>query len=600
MCGFIGYSSLLNKDQKLYQDKFNIYHDNMLHRGPDYQEKIEIINSNRKFNLGFSRLSIQDSSLNANKIFRNENYCLLFNGELYNKDFLIEKFFNNKIFDTSTDTEVLFELLINYGISKLNEIEGIFSFVFIDIKKNIFYLTRDFTGTKPLFYSLINGEIFFSSEAWFLYSINQKNLDYDSVNFYLKFGYPPEKKTLIKNVFKAEANKTVIYNLNNQKKESFKIIKDLSFSKKKELSEINPCTLNIKIRKIIEKNLIGFKKIGTFLSGGLDSSIVSLETRKINPKIEAYTSIYKGYENIDEDYKITVKLCKDYNIKLNVAEIGFQSGGINDFVEAANFFDEPIANLNFYSSFVQSKTAKQNGVSVILTGDGSDEIFGGYRKYITYNIFEKLKYLSFFNSKLKTYGDQKRNDLPYFFLKKFDDEKLFQLFGSEFAYEISNSTQISAENENAISNLANINSFDFESWLCNEHNSKLDKSTMANSVEGRVPFQDIDLLKYYNSNKINSKISFYQNKIQLRKAFSNLPDYVLKRKKSGWFLPEKRIINDFLNIGLESIFKNNKTNLLEKDLIIDMILNNKFKTFSKYQVITVLMLQIWYNKIMQS
>ena len=132
----------------------------MRHRGPDYQEKIEIINSNRKFNLGFSRLSIQDSSSNANKIFRNENYCLLFNGELYNKDFLVKKFFNNKIFDTSTDTEVLFELLINYGISRLDKIEGIFSFVFIDIKK-YFLLNKSFTGTKPLFYSLINSENFF-------------------------------------------------------------------------------------------------------------------------------------------------------------------------------------------------------------------------------------------------------------------------------------------------------------------------------------------------------------------------------------------------------------------------------------------------------
>ena len=74
----------------------------------------------------------------------------------------------------------------------------------------------------------------------------------------------------------------------------------------------------------------------------------------------------------------------------------------------------------------------------------------------------------------------------------------------------------------------------------------------------------------------------------------------LKEKKSGWFLPEKRIINDFLNIGLENVFENNKTNLLDKDLMIDIILNNKFKTFSKYQIITVLMLQIWYNKIMQS
>ena len=138
MCGFIGYTSLLNQDIKLHQDKFDNYHGKMFHRGPDFQKKIEISNQSRKFNLGFSRLSIQDSSINANRVFYNQNFILLFNGELYNKSFLVKKYFNKKVFKTSTDTEVLFELLLNFGISKIHEIEGIFAFVFIDITSYYF------------------------------------------------------------------------------------------------------------------------------------------------------------------------------------------------------------------------------------------------------------------------------------------------------------------------------------------------------------------------------------------------------------------------------------------------------------------------------
>ena len=97
MCGFIGYTSLLNQDIKLHQDKFDNYHGKMFHRGPDFQKKIEISNQSRKFNLGFSRLSIQDSSINANRIFYNQNFILLFNGELYNKSFLVKKYFNEMV-----------------------------------------------------------------------------------------------------------------------------------------------------------------------------------------------------------------------------------------------------------------------------------------------------------------------------------------------------------------------------------------------------------------------------------------------------------------------------------------------------------------------
>jgi len=307
MCGFIGYSHQIGKENTFHKTKFNFYHNRMINRGPDFQIKSEIQNYSKKFHLGFSRLAIQDSSAKANKIFKNKRYILLYNGEIYNSNYLKKKYLKDQSFETDTDTEILFNFLMLHGISKLNELEGIFSFVFLDLEKNKIYLTRDYTGTKPLFYSIINGEIFFSSEAWFLYSINEKEINYDSLNYYLRFGFPPVKQTLIKNVYKVNPNSTLIFNLNNQTKEEVKIYENLGFAdKEKELCDIYPDTLNIKIRKILEKNLIGNRKIGTFLSGGIDSSIISTEIKKINSNVEAYTSIYKGYKNNDEDFFITI------------------------------------------------------------------------------------------------------------------------------------------------------------------------------------------------------------------------------------------------------------------------------------------------------
>jgi asparagine synthase (glutamine-hydrolysing) len=600
MCGFLGYSSDPGTINKFYEDKFEIYHKRMFKRGPDFQKKIKLSGVRKMFNLGFSRLSIQDSNPRANKIFFNKRFALLFNGEIYNGDKLKKKYFNNHIFETKTDTEILFNILICFGISKLSEIEGIFAFVLIDFTKNIVYLTKDFTGTKPLYYSIINNDIFFSSEAWFLYSISKKEIDYNSLNFYLKFGFCQNEKTLINNVFKVSPNQTLIFNLNNNKIKEVNIFNNLGFSKNKELGELDSKELNNKVINIIKKNLIGFKKVGTFLSGGIDSSIISLETRKINPSIEAYTSIYKNFSDNNEDYYITKKLCKDFNIKLNVSEIELNSIGYNNFLQATSFFDEPVANLNFYSSYKQAEMAKKNGVSVILTGDGSDEIFCGYRKYLTYNLFEKLKYLSFLSEKLRKYNEQSKETFPSFFFRKFSNENIIKLFCKSISNEIINSNSHLIYEEKTNSNLANINYFDFKNWLSAEHNFKLDKSTMAHSVEARIPFQDINLVKHYNSNNIINKISLFKGKVNLRKSFSNLPSYVLNRKKSGWFLPEKVFLKDFIKFGFKNIFDKNNTIFLNNNLFLKKNSSDNLKKIETNEIISAIMLQIWYNNVIKS
>ena len=154
---------------------------------------------------GFNRLSIIDLDKSANKIFYNDQYYLLFNGEIYNFKKLKEDYLSNEKFLTKTDTEVLFKLLIKYGIDFIKKLEGIFAFTFLDIKKNKLYLARDFTGTKPLFFFKNNDGIFFSSEAWFQYSISNKLIDLESFNYYLKFGFSPINTTLIQDVKKIES-----------------------------------------------------------------------------------------------------------------------------------------------------------------------------------------------------------------------------------------------------------------------------------------------------------------------------------------------------------------------------------------------------------
>ena len=137
MCGFIGY--VLNHDtkrEKQIEEKFNFYLKQLNNRGPDYSESKKIIHNDKIINFGFARLAIQDLSNNANKIFFNDKYILLFNGEIYNHNELRSKYFVNEKFETKTDTEVLFKLLTNYDFKKITELKGIFSIVFIKLGEN--------------------------------------------------------------------------------------------------------------------------------------------------------------------------------------------------------------------------------------------------------------------------------------------------------------------------------------------------------------------------------------------------------------------------------------------------------------------------------
>jgi asparagine synthase (glutamine-hydrolysing) len=281
MCGIIGYIINRKTEKKdFYKMKFFSNFQRQKHRGPDFKQEVNFNYKELKIQLGFNRLSIIDLDKSANKIFYNDQYYLLFNGEIYNFRKLKDEYLSNEKFSTKTDTEVLFKLLIKYGIDFLKKLEGIFAFTFLDIKKNKLYLARDFTGTKPLYLLKNNDGIFFSSEAWFQYSISNKLIDHESFNYYLKFGFSPMNTTLIQDVKKIEAGTYSIYDLKNKSLTTKKYFK---LDKSKDI-KLDNYDLKFSVEHIVKKNLISDTKTGIFASGGMDSTLLLMISKEYNSK----------------------------------------------------------------------------------------------------------------------------------------------------------------------------------------------------------------------------------------------------------------------------------------------------------------------------
>jgi len=319
--------------------------------------------------------------------------------------------------------------------------------------------------------------------------------------------------------------------------------------------------------------LVSDVNTGIFMSGGLDSSIIAAKSKKIKSNIEGYTSYFTPnhkYKKFNVDLEYAEKLSKTLNIKINKVEISDNDNYHQDnILSLMKNFDEPLPNMNFYNSYLQFKNAKENNCKVILTGDGADEIFGGYSRYRIMLIYRKLNFLKILNKKIKKYNSLDNFSLIKEFYKKIDLTKYSSLFEENFYNNLINS-----ENYNLLLNEVNqednLNYFDINHWLSEEANYKLDRSSMFASVEARVPFQDVNLINEYYTGKIEHKVNFFNEKILLKNEIKDVPKFILKRKKQGWFTPEsgylrliiKKIGQDLINDAPQEIFDRKNLNKL--------------------------------------
>lgn len=500
----------------------------MIHRGPDDSG----IYVDDWFSLGHRRLSIIDLSPNGRQPMTNEDdsVILIFNGEIYNfKELRFELESKGHKFKSNTDTEVIIHLYEEEGKECIKHLNGEFAFILIDKGKKDYLVARDRSGVKPLYVYRKDGIEYYASEIKALLKIAPKEIDYGSLNSYLKLRYYPGESTPFKNIFKIPiASRTY---LGPEKNRNFQ----------KELDN----DLNI----AISRRLFADVPVGIFLSGGVDSSLIAA----ISSKESVQKTFSVGYE--DESFENELKQAKgisDY-IGSEHKEIFIGENSIDILPKLLYHADEPIADPAAIPLWFLAKESKKS-VSVVLSGDGADELFGGYEQYsimlklkkytnfLTRMIAPSVRYIPnpLLNLKFKYTGELGPEGKKRFIdlVKNYgkseakDYQKIVGMFTEKELGE-QNQGKLPFSYPESKSMLDNMQICDYHNFL--QHLLlKVDKVTMAHSLEARVPYMDHKILEL--SRRFDP--SLRKDKIILRRvALDYLPKKVALRKKQRFFTP---------------------------------------------------------------
>ena len=410
MCGFAG---IINNDVKeiLSGQVIDEISRSLQHRGPD--SKGIYLSDDNFTAMIHQRLSILDLTNNGHQPMPTTcgRYVISFNGEIYNHQNLRkDKIFFDEKWIGSSDTETLLKYFKNYGIEKtLQDIEGMFSFAIYDKKLNKLYLARDRAGEKPLLYGKIDQNFVFGSELSFLKKLpNVKlNLNKNSINQYFFYGYT--KETPFKEIKKLQPASYLEITINSngtttyeKEKKYWNFTLNTAQNLKYTKQENPEIILEKKLEKVVQKQMISDVSLGGFLSSGADSSLIITLMKKFSKnKLKTFTV---GFENNEINEANAAKKIANY-IGTDHHEIMLSDKKISEIIpEIFEYFDFPLSDASMIPTYLLSYIAK-NHVKVALSGDGGDELFLGYKRYVDCkNIHNKIKYfpktLKFFLSSL--------------------------------------------------------------------------------------------------------------------------------------------------------------------------------------------------------
>jgi asparagine synthase (glutamine-hydrolysing) len=385
MCGILG---IYYKEQSKIFDKnsFSKLLQLLNHRGPDSSG----VYQNNNFIFGMKRLSIidQDNGDQPLSSFYNNDYKIIFNGEIYNYLQLkseLEK--ENFIFKTKSDTEVVLNLYIKYGESCLNKLNGMFSFAIYKASTGEIFIARDRFGKKPLYFSNNNECFIFSSEITPIMQsgLIKSQLNYEAIIDTLSLWYISEPKTIIKNIYQLNPGHYLKINRNN-----FQVSKWWNHNFK--ASNLNfkesAAKLEFLIEDSVKLRLNSDVKIATTISGGIDSGLISYFYSKNYKNGEAFTMDFK--EKTYSEYRLSKISSKKFGLKLHTVDYIESKNQIEDVLKK---IDEPLGNASLVASYQIFNFIKKKNIKVVLTGDGGDELFGGYPTYQSeyyYKLFKNL------------------------------------------------------------------------------------------------------------------------------------------------------------------------------------------------------------------
>jgi asparagine synthase (glutamine-hydrolysing) len=531
------------------------------HRGPDAQAV-------KQFNgvvLGHARLSIIDLSEAGNQPFISDDgrYALVFNGEIYNFKTLRRQLEDQGArFRTQTDTEVVLALLAREGMEAVEKLNGMFAIAFWDNEAGTLDLIRDRIGKKPLYYTEQNGQLLFASELKALLECPgvPRDIRPDAVYDFFAYQYVPDPKTIFKNIHKLEPGSQLHRARNGQIQTRRYWSPEMGEPESVSMEDAKGQLLDL-LEDATKQRMISDVPLGAFLSGGVDSSgVVAMMARSG----QTVTTCSIGFsDKAFNETEFAQAVADQYRTDHRVHTV--KDGVADRLLDICSYLDEPFADSSLVPTFLVSELARQD-VTVALTGDGGDEVFAGYEKYVTDWRENQLR--SKFPSSVRAVMGELApalRKIPGKFLRRasslmrslsldpgkafyvtntFIDDHIWQLLlNDDFRrtlgdYHPSALTESIYHQSDSTDHLSRILYTDMRTFLPGDILVKADRMSMANSLELRSPLLDYRIIEF--ANQLPSKLKFNRGdkKVVLREALAPLlPPDILNRKKMGFSTP---------------------------------------------------------------
>jgi asparagine synthase (glutamine-hydrolysing) len=633
MCGITGFCDF-NKNSS--RDVLINMTSQIDYRGPDSSGYFIDEQNKYQIGLGHRRLSILDLSLLGAQPMSFRNLHIVLNGEIYNFEEIRKELLTfGYRFVSQSDTEVVLAAFHKWGISSISRFIGMFVFVIYDSEKEEMYIIRDRAGVKPLHYSFVNNTFLFGSElkSMLIHSSFKKNLCHEAISQYFTTGYIPQPLTIYQNTFKLRASHYLKLDLKTKKLEETQYWNLIEFYNKPKLT-LSEDEVLAEVEQLIlsasKYRMIADVPVGVFLSGGYDSTAVAalIQSGQTN-KLNTYTIGFSEKKYNEAPY---AKLIADH-IGTNHHEYYCTADDAKAVLpKLANIFDEPFGDSSAIPTYMVSLNARKD-VTVALSADGGDEIFGGYSSYTTalnligrlekvHPAVKKLLHASLNCSSGLLAATIMRNEynaetrlqkIVEVLAKDKSVEEIFRLITSintpsqiqklllQFSSNTTDSLNFSNDLNDFNSVLDKLMALDFQSYMVDDILTKVDRTTMAVSLEGREPLLDHRIIEFMAQVPSSMKIKNGEKKYLLKKiTHKYVPQELLDRPKKGfgfpvfeWFRGQmSEYVSEYLSekkVKQQGIFNYNEI----KNLVTQY---QKGSQINAQKIWLLIIFQIWYDR----
>ena len=600
MCGFVGY---INKE-KDKKDNIKKMADLIAHRGPDSEGYY----TDENIALGFRRLSIIDLDGGSQPIYNSDKTkIIVFNGEIYNYQKLRKELTKKGYkFQTKTDTEVILHGYEEYKEKILDKLRGMFAFAIYDTKNKELFAARDFYGIKPFYYTKMDNTFIFGSEikSFLIHPHFKKELNAKMLEYYLTFQYSAGKETFFKNVYKLMPGHYLKYKdgkLTVKKYYEIKFEEDNTKTYEEWKKGIKE-----KLKDSVKAHKISDVEVGSFLSSGVDSSYIAATSDVDKTFTVGFNN--KKYSEISYAEDLSKKI-KTKNINKIITKEEY----FKNLPNILYYMDEPLADPSAIALYFVTKIASEN-VKVSLSGEGADEIFGGYNIYqepLTASWYYKIPYpirysigalasllpkkrgINFLVRRGKKLEDRFVGNA--FIFNKHEIKKIMKNKPKTKGFtELTKPYYDKVKDKDDITKMQYI---DFNFWLIGDILLKADKMSMANSLEVRVPFLDRPLIDYALSLPVEFKTDKYTTKKIFRDIASEvLEDKVSSKKKLGFPVPIREWMKEEETYKqIKALFNKDNKFFNTKKIIKLLEDHKKGKADNSRKIWTVYVFLLWYE-----